>query len=92
MKKVILIFVLSALSALILSACGGDAQMAVTAGPEVLVTNMSHSPQSVSSPYTTATPISDVINDPVFGDYGRLIFPVNSSYYSGNTLGDLHLT
>ena len=42
--------------------------------------------------FTTATKISDVINDPVFGDYGRLIFPVDEGYYSGDTLGELRLT
>lgn len=42
--------------------------------------------------YTTDTKIADVIADPVFGDYGRLIFPVDPSYYSGNTLGELGLT
>lgn len=42
--------------------------------------------------YTADTRISDVINDPVFGDFGRLIFPVNSGYYSGDTLEDLRLT
>lgn len=42
--------------------------------------------------YTTETKISDVIADSVFEDYGRLIFPVNSGYYSGDTLGELNLT
>lgn len=42
--------------------------------------------------YTIDTKISDVINNPIFGDYGRLIFPVNNGYYSGNTLGELELT
>ena len=42
--------------------------------------------------FTKDTLIADVQNDPVFGDYGRLIFPVNSSYMSGSTLGDLRLT
>lgn len=42
--------------------------------------------------YTEDTRISEVINEPCFGDYGRLIFPVNSGYYSGDTLGDLRLT
>ena len=42
--------------------------------------------------FTTDTKIEDVINDPAFEEYGRLIFPVNSSYYSGSTLGDLRLT
>lgn len=36
--------------------------------------------------------ISDVINDTAFGDYGRLIFPVNESYWSGETLEQLRLT
>lgn len=47
---------------------------------------------SVSQSFTVDTKISDVINDEAFGNWGRLIFPVNSGYYSGNTLGDLHLT
>lgn len=42
--------------------------------------------------YTVNTKISDVISDAAFGDYGRLIFPVNSEYYSGGTLGELRLT
>ena len=46
----------------------------------------------MTTKYTTDTKISDVITDPVFGDYGRLIFPVDSGYYSGETLGDLMLT
>ena len=48
--------------------------------------------QTMAEAYTQDTPISDVINDPVFGDYGHLIIPVNSGYYGGNTLGDLTLT
>ena len=35
--------------------------------------------------------MDEVRNDTVFGDYGRLIFPVDEGYYSGNTLGDLSL-
>ena len=42
--------------------------------------------------YTKDTLISDVISDPVFGDYGKLIFPINSGYMSGNTLETLGLT
>ncbi len=45
-----------------------------------------------TDPYTVNTKISDVISDPAFGSFGRLIFPVNSGYYSGNTLGELGLT
>ncbi|MDO5116718.1 MAG: alpha/beta hydrolase [Synergistaceae bacterium] len=48
--------------------------------------------ESSSDSYTRETKISDVITDPAFGEYGRLIFPVNSIYYSGDTLGTLSLT
>lgn len=41
---------------------------------------------------TRDTRIQSVIIDPVFGDYGRLLFPVDTGYYSGDTLGNLHLT
>ncbi|WP_275443235.1 alpha/beta hydrolase [Petralouisia muris] len=43
-------------------------------------------------PYTAETPISEVISNPDFGAYGRLIFPADSGYYSGDTLGNLSLT
>lgn len=47
---------------------------------------------NTSNPYTSDSKISDVVNDSVFGDYGRLIFPVDEGYYSGETLADLRLT
>lgn len=40
--------------------------------------------------YGSDTKIEDVKNDPVFGDYGRLIFP-SDRYYDGTTLGDLRM-
>lgn len=46
----------------------------------------------MDGPYTVNTKISDVINDPVFGSWGRLIFPADEGYWSGDTLGDLRLT
>ena len=48
--------------------------------------------QTTTQTYTRTTPIETVRNDPVFGDYGRLIFPVERSYYSGDTLEQLHHT
>lgn len=42
--------------------------------------------------YNEHTQILDVSQDPLFEDYGRLIFPVDDRYYSGDTLGDLRLT
>lgn len=45
-----------------------------------------------SESYTADTKTQDVISDPVFGEYGRLIFPVDEGYTSGDTLGELRLT
>lgn len=45
-----------------------------------------------ASDITTKTKIRDIISDPGLGDLGRLLFPVNEGYYSGDTLRDLHLT
>ena len=47
--------------------------------------------QNDTEQYTQDTEISDVINDTAFGDYVRLIFPVNSSYYSGDRRTGTHL-
>lgn len=48
--------------------------------------------ESEDAPYTRATRIDDVASAPVFGSYGRLIFPVDRGYMSGETLGTLRLT
>ena len=42
--------------------------------------------------YNSQSRISDVINDPAFGNFGRLLFPVDDGYWSGTTLEDLRLT
>lgn len=56
-------------------------------------TDLSESTNNVAeNEYTVDTPIESVINDKTFGDYGRLIFPTQKGYYSGNTLGELQLT
>lgn len=47
--------------------------------------------KSEDKPYTADTKISDVISEPLFGNYGRLIFPADSGYFSGDTLGTLKL-
>lgn len=48
--------------------------------------------ESGNEMYTANIKISDIAADPAFKDYGRLIFPVNTGYYSGDTLESLHLT
>lgn len=48
--------------------------------------------QNMSEPFTRETTIEEVADHPAFGDYGRLIFPVDDWYYDGDTLGTLSLT
>ncbi|MGN0777764.1 MAG: alpha/beta hydrolase [Aristaeellaceae bacterium] len=43
-------------------------------------------------PFDRDTPIRTVSEDPAFGTYGRLLFPVDEGYYAGDTLGCLRLT
>lgn len=42
-------------------------------------------------PFTADTPIENVIRNPVFENYGRLLFPLEKWYYSGSTLEQLRL-
>lgn len=46
---------------------------------------------TLTAPYTRDTKIEDVMSNPVFGDSGRLLFPVQSGYFSGDTLEELRL-
>ena len=72
------------LLAMLLSACGitqDPPQAAVSEGGE-----------ATEETFTVDTPISEVAGDPAFGEYGRLLFPANEAYYSGETLGELELT
>ena len=86
MKQAMVIGVLTALFMTVLSACGKTAESYQPQEEQDMASN------AVSNPYTVDTAIYDVIHDPVFGDYGRLIFPVDDWYYSGDTLKDLQLT
>lgn len=45
-----------------------------------------------TEPFTRESRIEDVQSDPAFGSFGRLLFPTNSYYYSGDTLEELELT
>lgn len=100
-KAVILIAVMLILS---LASCGiskrGTASDETAGGMETMTEKISISEQATSITiedtvsddyYTADTQISDVAGDPVFGDYGRLIFPVDSGYMGGSTLGNLSL-
>ncbi|MBQ9884341.1 MAG: alpha/beta hydrolase [Bacteroidaceae bacterium] len=64
--------------------------LAACANDEVQQVTVSMSEEQAS--FTRSSRISDVMNDPAFGSYGRLLFPVNTNYWSGNTLEQLRLT
>lgn len=69
-----------------------DQSVLTSAAGESVSTSTTKEKENESQPFTVDTAISEVMNYPAFGDWGRLIFPVNSSYYSGETLGNLRLT
>lgn len=50
------------------------------------------SEEQIEKVYIGDSLISDVTADQVFGEYGRLLFPANTGYYSGNRLNNLSLT
>ena len=68
-------------TALLLSGCGArEPQESVETTP------------SQTAAFTRKSKIEDVKNAPIFGSYGRLLFPVEDAYYSGDTLEELQLT
>lgn len=75
-----------ALIFVLLAGCGASEENA--SGSETAQSNVSYN----DSDFTADTSIQDVINYPGFDSYGKLIFPVNDGYYSGNTLETLSLT
>ena len=46
----------------------------------------------VTQTFNKESKIADVIADPSFKNFGRLLFPANTNYYSGTNLGNLRLT
>ena len=73
------------LLATLFSACGGT--QAETSGDK-----REEQQGMEQQAFTVDTPIEQVMEDPAFGNYGRLLFPVNQGHYSGDTLGELQLT
>ncbi|MEY8420786.1 alpha/beta hydrolase [Oscillospiraceae bacterium 44-5] len=81
------VYLLAALASLCLFGCGRQPPTSEDLPPPPAVSDG----EEVSA-VTVDTKIAGVIADPVFGDYGRLLFPVQDYYYSGETLGELSLT
>ena len=48
--------------------------------------------QEITNRYSGDSLIADVAEEPVFEDYGRLLFPADTGYYSGDRLNNLSLT
>lgn len=100
MKRVIVMGTLTALFIMLLGACGNTGGTKQGREEQDMSINSDRTEsgavdtqkEAMIDFYTADTAISDVTGDPVFGDYGRLIFPVDDWYYSGDTLGELHLT
>lgn len=98
MKRIIIMGGLMIITMMMLGACGDIKQKDHNNEEKLFITSVqtesvqnreSSTEMHKDKPFTIHTDISDVINDPVFGDYGRLIFPMDTGYYSGDTLGTL---
>lgn len=78
------------------AASGSGALSEPFAGKEDTVMTASQSSVSAfpteATPYTRQSSIAQVMADPTFGDWSRLIFPADTGYWSGDTLEDLRLT
>lgn len=83
------VFVLLVCLALCLAASGCSGQTedrGATAAPEGSESEVT---SGSAGDYTLNTKVTDVINDPVFGDYGRLIFPVDRTISEDLELQDV---
>ena len=93
MKRMIVMGMVTILTAVMLGACGNAGQPGEHSGSETSRdVKTIQTERDTEKPYTADTKIEEVVSNPAFGEYGRLIFPVEESYYSGNTLGELQLT
>ena len=100
MKKIV-VLILALVCVLSFTACnsGNSGDNSGNGGNEIVLPDLPSDDEvqggediPTNTRYTANTSISDVINDKAFGDWGRMIFPVNSGYYGGTTLGNLRLT
>lgn len=89
---VLLLAVLSLVSAFALTGCSGESGDSETSGvsPEgTEEAKTDRNPSGSEDVYTLNTKAVDVINDPVFEDYGRLIFPVDRTIDEDLELQDM---
>lgn len=59
---------------------------------ELEIASVREDDERMEAPFDKDAPIDTVKKDPVFRNYGHLLFPVNDWYMDGDTLGKLRLT
>ncbi len=89
MKKATILFMIF-LVIFCFTGCSSEGTSSVSSETENTVESQME--QMILSSFDKNTRIADVINDSSFGDYGSLIFPADTGYYSGDTLEELRLT
>lgn len=87
------------ISSWVLTGCGIEPMVKTGSGKTEDTANTSNNGSidstnnnDTSSPYSSKSMIADVMSDPVFGNYGKLLFPIQRNYWSGETLEQLRLT
>lgn len=88
MSTKIVSFLMSLLLVLTGSGCSGSGDESENITPPA----ESEAVSVTEADFTVATPIANVMADSAFGNFGRLLFPADDVYWSGDTLGDLRLT
>lgn len=76
-----------------LNSCGTDSTTMMTRdNATTYLPNKERLNDTADGPFSQTSSISSVINSVAFAGYGRLLFPVQRGYWSGETLADLRLT
>lgn len=100
MRNVIMISMIVIMTVL-LAACGNSAARQQGGGEQTTEVTQADSGQSGNTgasdeqqvsgtaPFTEDTTVGEVISDPAFGDYGRLLFPVDRYVSEDMTLADI---
>ena len=90
-KRAAAFLALLLLFTVILPGCSGQTEEDTSKGSEAEMTDRADESKQVSeeTDYTLTTKVVDVMNDPVFGDYGRLIFPADRTIDENLELQDV---
>lgn len=92
-KRIGMVFVLVLiLSSIVACAKSGETNISESKQSESEESIVSSEEVVETEEYTKSSLIADVISDSAFEGYGRLLFPVDGGYYSGDTLDNLKLT